>query len=217
MKKLAIGCGIVVLLFAVAGAGVAYYVYRQVSPMLTQFAEFAQVPEIERSVRNQTTFRPPATGQLTEAQVERLVRVQTSIRQRLGERFAEFEKQHKTLLEKQGGADAMDLPEVFAMYRGLAAAWMDAKRQQVEALNEASFSLEEYRWVRDRAYRAIGVPFMEIDVARIVQDMKQGVTDTDPTVLRGAVGTDGKDPNTSLVQRFKKHLEDNLALAALGL
>jgi hypothetical protein len=216
MKKLAIGCGIVVLLLAVAGAGVGYYVYRQFSSTIAQFAEFAQVPELEKSVRNRSAFTPPATGQITEQQIERLVRVQTSIRQRLGERFAELEQRHKALLAK-GEAAAMDLPELLSLYRGLAATWMDAKRQQIEALNESSFSLEEYRWVRDRAYTAIGLPFMEIDVSKIVQDIQRGVTDTDTGVLRGALGTDGKDPNTSLVERFKKHLEDNLPLAALGL
>lgn len=216
MKKLALGCGIVLLLCGIAAASVAYYVYRQVSPMLTQFAEFSQVPEIERAIRNRVAFTPPATGELTEQQVERLVRVQSRIRERLGERFAEFERQHRTLLDKER-ANALDLPEIFAMYRGLASAWMDAKRQQVEALNEVSFSLEEYRWVRDRAYRAIGQPFVEIDVSRIVEDMKQGMTSADPTVLRGAMGADGTDPNTTLVTRFKKHLEDNLALATLGL
>jgi hypothetical protein len=216
MKKLAIGCGIVVLLFAVAGAAVTYYVYRQISSTVAQFAEFAQVPELERSIRNRGSFTPPATGQVTEQQIERLVRVQNSIRTRLGERFAELEQRHRALLAK-GEATAVDLPEILRMYSGLAATWMDAKRQQIEALNEASFSLEEYRWVRDRAYTAIGVPFMEIDVSQIVQDLQQGVTSTEPGFLRGALGSDGSDPNASLVERFKKQLEDNLPLAALGL
>jgi hypothetical protein len=216
MKKLALGCGVVLLLMGIAAAGLAYYVYRQVSPMVAQFAEFSQVPEIERGVRNRVAFTPPASGELNSQQVERLVRVQTRIRERLGARFAEFEKQHKVLLDKER-ASALDMPEIFAMYRGLASAWMDAKREQVEALNEVSFSLDEYRWVRDRAYSAIGVPFMEIDVSRIIEDMKQGVSNADPTALRGSLGADGKDPNASLVMRFKKHLEENLALATLGL
>lgn len=139
MKKLAIGCGIVVLLFGVAGAGVTYYLYRQVSSAMAQFAEFAQVPELERSVRNRSAFTPPSTGQITEQQIERLVRVQGSIRARLGERFAELEQRHKTLLAKSD-ATALDLPELFSLYRGLAATWMDGKRQQIGTFNEAGFS-----------------------------------------------------------------------------
>jgi hypothetical protein len=216
MKKLALGCGVVVLLLAIAGAGVAYYVYRQVGATITQFGEFAQVPDLERGVRNRAAFTPPVSGELTEQQVERLVRVQNRIRERLGERFAEFEQRHKRLLEKDR-ANALDLPEVFAMYRGLATAWMDAKRQQVEALNEVSFSLEEYRWVRDRSYSALGLPFMEIDVTRIIEDLKRGLSSGEPGVLRGSLGEDGNAANGTIVTRFKKHLEENLALATLGL
>lgn len=216
MKKLALGCGIVLLLMGIAAAGVAYYVYRQVAPTIAQFREFAQVPDLERNVRNRDPFTPPATGELTERQVERLVQVQNRVRERLGDRFAELETRHKALLEKVR-AEAVDLPEILAIYRGIAAAWMDAKRQQIEALNEASFSLEEYRWVRERAYRALGQPFVEIDVSQIIEDVKQGVTSADPTALKGAIGIDEKDPNRSLVEKFKKFLEQNAALAALGL
>ena len=49
MKKVAIGCGIALLLTGMAAAGVAYYVYRQVASTFTQFAELGKVPEIERA------------------------------------------------------------------------------------------------------------------------------------------------------------------------
>ena len=39
MKKLAIGCGVVLLLTGVVAAGVAYYVFRQVSSVVTQFSQ----------------------------------------------------------------------------------------------------------------------------------------------------------------------------------
>lgn len=216
MKKLALGCGIVLLLLGVAAAGLAYYVYRQVAPTIAQFREFSQVPDLERNVRNRETFTPPATGELTERQIERLVQVQNRVRERLGDRFAELEQRHKALLEK-AKAQAVDIPEIMTIYRGIASAWMDAKRQQVDALNEASFSLEEYRWVRERAYRALGQPFVEIDVSKIIEDIKQGVTSVDTTALKGALGTDSKDPNASVVAKFKEFLEKNAALATLGL
>ncbi|CAN5846977.1 hypothetical protein BH18ACI5_BH18ACI5_30160 [soil metagenome] len=44
MKKFAIGCGIALLLTGIAAAGVAFYVYRQVSSTFTQFAELGKVP-----------------------------------------------------------------------------------------------------------------------------------------------------------------------------
>ena len=159
---------------------------------------------------------PVTARKLHAAGIERLVQVQNRVRERLGDQFAELEQRHKALLDK-ARAQAVDLPEIMALYRGIASAWMDAKRQQIEALNEASFSLEEYRWVRERAYRALGQPFVEIDVSKIIEDIKQGVTSVDTTSLKGALGADSKDPNASVVAKFKEFLEKNAALAALGL
>ena len=51
MKKLAIGCGVVVLLLAVGAAVGSYLVYRKVSTTFSGFAELARVPDLERSVR----------------------------------------------------------------------------------------------------------------------------------------------------------------------
>ena len=70
MKKLAIGCGVVVLVLGVAGAGVAFYLYRQVSSTISQFAELGQVPDLERSVRNREPFTPPASEELTDSQID---------------------------------------------------------------------------------------------------------------------------------------------------
>jgi hypothetical protein len=216
MKKLVLGCGIVLVLLAVVGAGVGYYVYRQVSSTVAQFAELGQVPEIERGVRNRSAFTPPASGELTQDQLERLVLVQAAIRERLGARFAELEARHKRLIEKEQ-ANALDLPEIIAMYRGLAATWVDAKRRQVEALNDAGFSLDEYRWVRGRAYAALGLPYLEIDVAQLVEDVMSGRTGGEPGELQGALGPEGPVANSKLVAGFKEQLEENLALASLGL
>jgi hypothetical protein len=216
MKKLALGCGIVLVLLAAAGAAVGYYVYRQVSSTVAQFAELGQIPQIERGVRNRSVFAPPASGELTKSQVERLLQVQSAVRERLGARVAELEKRHKQLIEKEQ-ANALDIPEIIAVYRGLAATWVDAKRKQVEALNDAGFSLEEYRWVRARAYAALGVPFLEIDVSQLVDDVMSGRTGSDPAEMRGAFGPEGPAANSSLVAVFKKQLEENLPLASLGL
>src|SRR5215207_7565342 len=87
MKKLAIGCGIALLLTGMAAAGVAYYIYRQVGSTITQFAELGKVPDLERGVRNQSRFEPPASGELTDSQVARLIAVQSAVRQKLGERM----------------------------------------------------------------------------------------------------------------------------------
>jgi hypothetical protein len=216
MKKLAIGCLIVLVLAGVVIAGVSYYAYRQARAMFVQFAELGQVPEIEQRVRNKSAFVPPESEELTAKQVERLVQVQARVRRKLGERFAELERRYKVLSDKQNPTIA-DAPALLNAYRDLAAGWVDAKRTQVEALNEADLSLQEYRWIRNQAYKALGVPFMDFDVAKLVEEIRAGGTAVEPGRISGAVGPSGPESNRKMIEVHRKQLEENLALAAFGL
>jgi hypothetical protein len=215
MKKLAIGCGLALLVTGIAAAGVAYYVYRQVSNTVAQFAEFGKVADIERDVRKRVTFNPPSTEELTEAQLQKLVQVQAHIKQKLGEQAKMLEAKYKTLTDKKE-ATLADAPAILNAYRDLAKTWMDAKRSQVEALNLADLSLDEYRWIRHQAYRALGQPFLDLDLSKLMEDASRGIK-SQAADLRGAIGPDGPEANRKLVEKFKKFLEDNIALASLGL
>jgi hypothetical protein len=217
MKKLAIGCGLVLVLTGIVAAGVAYYVFRQASSAFTQLAELGQVPEIERGVRKRGPFTPPPTAELTERQVEQLIAVQQQVRQRLGEHMKAFEAKYKELAQKHD-ATLADAPALIQAYGDLAKTWLDAKRAQVEALNAADLSLEEYRWIRDQAYRALGQPFVDLDIAKLIDQARRGV-DSSETVgqLKGAIGAVGPEGNKKLIERVKKLLEENLALASFGL
>lgn len=216
MKKLAIGCGIVVLVVGVAAAGVSYYLYRQVASTFTQFAELAEVPNIERSIRNRAPFTPPANEELTDAQIEKFVQIQGDVRRRIGDRMKEFESKYKALAEKDT-ADITDAPMLLRAYADLAKTWLDAKRSQVDALNTAGLSLDEYRWIRHQAYRALGMAFVDLDFAKIVEEAKSGVASESAGQLLGAMGPDGPEANRARIEKFKKQLEENIALASFGL
>lgn len=216
MKKLAIGCGLVLVLTGAAAAGVAYYLYRQVSLTIAQFSGFSDLPELEDGVRNKTAYTPPASEEVSESQIEKLAQVQTSVRQRLGQKFTEFEAKYKTLLQKQE-ATAVDVPAIIAAYGDLASTWMEAKRSQIEALNAAGLSLEEYGWIREQAYRALGKPFVDLDIGRFIADVKSGIAPETAGQLRGALEPSGPVINRERIEKFKKILEENLALASFGL
>lgn len=225
MKKFAIGCLIVLVLLGIAGAVVSYVVYRAVKTTFIDPATKAvadlqalkAIPELERQVRNTAAYTPPASAALTPAQVERLVAVQTKVRETLGVRFAELERRYKTLLEKKE-ATALDLPELISAYRDLAKVWLLAKQAQVDALNAAGLSLAEYRWVRDQSYSAIGMPVMSVDIAEIIDNATQGTPVERPsTRLEGSIGPAGPVENRQLIEPFKKRLEENAALAIFGL
>ena len=216
MKKLAIGCGIVVLVLGVCAVGVTYYLYRQVSSTLSQYAELASVPDLERSVTNRTPFTPPSSEELTDRQIEKLLQVQGAIRQRLGARISEFEAKYKALAEKEH-ATAADAPAILKAYADLAKMWMDAKRSQIEALNAAGLSLEEYRWVRNQSYRALGIPFVDLDIGKMVDEAKRGITSESAGRLSGAVAPEGPEANRVRLEKLRKTLEQNVALASFGL
>jgi hypothetical protein len=216
MKKLAIGCGAVLLLLGIVGAGVGYYVYRQASSMFAQLRELDRLPEIERGVRVQTTYTPPASGELTGAQVERLAKVQEIVRQRLGQRFAELEAKYRTLIDKKEATGA-DVPALLGAYRDMAAAWMEAKRSQVDALNTVDMSLAEYKWIREQTYRAMGVVYMDFDVTKILQQIRSGNANVEPGQIGGSIGPSGPASNRKIIEPYKKRLEENLPLASFGL
>ena len=216
MKKILIALAVVAALAFVAFVGAGYYVYRQVRSTVSQFAELGQVREIERGLRLRGAYTPPASAELTEAQVAKFMRVQAQVRQRLGERAAEFERKYRTLAQKDEPSLG-DAPAVIAAYRDVAAAWIDAKRRQVDALNEAGLSLEEYRWIRDQAYRALGMPYVDLDISRIVAESAGGAPVHESGQLRGSIGETGPEANRRLIEKFKKDLENNVALASFGL
>ena len=216
MKKLAIGCAI---LFVVAGAaivGVGYYGYLKVRSTVSQFAELAQAHDIERGVKVQTPFVIPATGELTQVQVDKLMKVTSRVRERLNQDMADFERTYKALAQKKE-ATAADLPALMSAYRDLAKDWLNAKRAQVDALNEAGLSLEEYRWIRSTAYGALDIPFMDVDFGRIAEQVKNHVEVNPNVLVGGAFAGKGPASNLKLVEKYRKQLEDYVPLASFGL
>jgi hypothetical protein len=215
MKKLAIGCAVLLVLGMVGAGGASYVAYRKVSSAFAGFAELGSLPALERSVRNQRAFEPPASGEPSGEQIERLLQIQQTVRARLGERADEIEHRYRRLLAKDN-ATAVDLPELISAYRDLAAAYMDAKRAQVEALNQADLSLEEYRWTRSRAYAALGMPLMDVDVSRLIEDVKAGRQPEGPA-YRLTEASNASPAVQKLVEPHREALEANVGLAFFGL
>jgi hypothetical protein len=58
---------------------------------------------------------------------------------------------------------------------------------------------------------------VDLDLGKLADQARRGVTPETPGQLRGAVGPEGPAPNRTRVEKFRKLLEDNLALASFGL
>jgi hypothetical protein len=201
MKKIAIGCGVIALILLIGAAVATYFVVNKVQSAVAEFAALGEVPEIERGVRNKEVFSPPTSAELTEAQVARFVQVQQQVRSLVGTRFAEFETKYKDLSER--------------MNKDLAQTFVAAKRAQVDALNDAGMSLDEYRWIRTQAYAALGIPLGEFDVSQVIDDIREGRQPRQPEGV--VVAPTGPEVNRTLVEPHRKTLEENAALPFFGL
>ncbi len=219
MKKLAIGCGIAVLVLGVAVVGVVYYGYMKVRSTVTQFAQLGQVHDIERGVKVQTPWVVPTSGELTQAQVDKLMQVTTRVHDRLEKDFAVFQRTYQSLGQKKD-ATAADLPALMSAYKDLAANWLAAKHAQVDALNEAGLSLDEYRWIRSASYAALDIPFIYLDFSKLADQVKNASSGQQPNgyvMVGGALAGKGPESNKKLVEPHRKQLEDYMPLAAFGL
>ena len=156
MKKLVIGCGLALVLAAIAAsAGFYYFVYRPARTFVASMSQLGEVAELDAKVTNTRPFTAPADDTLTEAQVKRFVAVQESLHARMGTRATELQAKYKALDErKESGSVA--LTELVGAYRDLFGVIAEAKRAQVDALNAQAFSLDEYAWVKSRFYEAAG-------------------------------------------------------------
>jgi len=219
MKKLAIGCGIVLVIAVVAGGIGAYYLLHKAQTMIAGLSELKVVPDLERQVRNTDTFTPPVSGELSADQVARYVAVRELVRQKMGARFKELDAHYKALSERinRDQHSALDIPEMLEAYKDLAGLYILGKRAQVEALNARNLSLSEYRWIQQQAYSAIGVPFMDMDVSRAIEDVQAGRSPGQTGHVARDIPGASSDKNKALVEPHRKLLEDNASLSFLGL
>ncbi|GAB4167360.1 MAG: hypothetical protein Kow0020_00160 [Wenzhouxiangellaceae bacterium] len=168
MKKLAIGCFVVLLVAAVAGGGIVYFkVIKPGMQMAGTFIELGeQFRELDRQIENRRPWDPPEGTELTEAQLGRFLSAQRLIRERLAGRLDELNRKYKTIEQelKASGGQA-GIREILGAYGDLGTLLLEAKKAQVEALNAQQFSPEEYAWVRNRVYAALGQPVAQLDLS----------------------------------------------------
>ena len=215
MKKLAIGCLVVVLVVGVAVIGIGYYGYLKVKDTVSQLAELQKVPEIERGIRVKTPFTVPASGELTAAQVDRFMTVSTRARAP-GPGHGGVRAQLQDARGQEGLHGRRHARPAGGLSRhGDRVAHREARTGRRPERGRPW--LEEYRWIRSEAYRALGVPFVDVDFARIAEQAQSGKQPSAPMMVGGAFTGPGPDANMKLVERHRKQLEDYVPLASFGL
>lgn len=220
MKKLAIGCAIVLVVLIVVGGIAGYFIWSKVGGSITGITKFTTsmqaVAEIEKEVKNTSSFTAPENGELTEETVSRFMKVQAHMQSKLGKRVDEFkatyDKLDKTLKAEQRDAS---FTEAMGALGDLAALITDAKKAQVEGLNQAGFSMREYEWVRTQAYAAVGVLAGGFDMTKFAEQIKagdaEGLSKADAESL-----PDVPEKNKALVAPYEKQLKEWAPLAFFG-
>lgn len=222
MKKLAVGCLVIVVIGAVALGAALYFGYRAFSPMIdgaaTVLEQAREAAAQSDRIANRSRFAAPASGELTEEQVKRFLAVHERTRAALGPRWAELQTQAERL-QQQAAKDARELSftEAAAMVRSLGSIVVDARRVHVDSINAEQFSSSEYTWVKLRAYEAAGLEVIEgIDwsaVQEVLRDGARTVGAQEPTVPKPDIPA----RNRELVKPHLDALKTWLPLTVLGL
>ncbi len=221
MKKILTGCLIVVVV-AMIGFGVAaFYAYRYAKPMIDSAGDYLskarQVAQQADRIANKAPYVPPATGELTQQQVERFVAVQGRVRDELGDRWTEIETKSAEIRQKTTGNQELSLAEVTSIFKDFANIYVEARRVQVNALNIHKFSDAEYAWVRRRVYEAAGVEMASgIDMSAI-EDLAREGSQRANTRLPEIPLPEVPEANIKLVKPHAAKAKDWIPMAVLGL
>ena len=207
MKNFAIGCLGVLVVLAVVGGGVAWF--KVIKPGMEFAGGIAELgreySELNESIDNRSGFTPPAEGELNEDRFQRFLAAQRQMRNELEGRLGELQEKYESLedeIDERGGQAG--LGDMMAAYGDLTGLLIDAKRAQVEALNSQNFSLQEYTWVRDQVYRAIGE---SVAVAAVSNGAGGG----------GEYETSTPEATREMVEPHREELLEGHALAWWGL
>jgi hypothetical protein len=218
MKKVIIIClGLFLLIGAAAITAGYFFVYKPAKQYIATFTQLQVLPKLEAEVKNQSGYVAPASGELTTAQVRRFLAAQQAIRTHLGQRVEQIGAKYQWLEKSGDSSQRPPVSELVGALKEMAGLIVEAKRAQVEALNQQRFSLGEYEWTRARVYEASGIP-LDLTFQAAIREAAAGKVPAfekmgQPETAAGTV----PDANRALVAPHKQQLTDSAGLAFFGL
>ncbi len=170
-KKIALGCLVAALVVVVGGGFLGYTFF--VKPLMGGVSALQDIHEKNEQIVNQSSYTPPEEGELSEDQVDRFVNVQREIRAGLENILTEFQEKYEELGTELEDRDPT-IREMMNIYGDLVGLYSDAKQVQVDALNNHGFSLEEYRFVQQSFYQALGVELFSYNIDMMAKAASEG-------------------------------------------
>ena len=215
-KKIALGCLGIGLLVLVGGGYFAYSTF--VKPLMSSVSVLEEIDNTNSKIDNQSTYDVPEDRELSESQVERFVDVQKEIRQGLEARISEFQKEYEELSAELENREP-SLTEITGAWGDMIQMYADAKQIQVDALNNHDFSLQEYRFVQQSFYQALGVELFSYNIDQIAASAQEGNFNMDVSEYENMQEKIDQVPeqNRKLVSQYSENADDWLVFAWWGL
>jgi hypothetical protein len=221
VKKLLIGCLVIIVIGVVALAAGGYFLYRAASPMVQSARDYvesmSEMGKLEKDIKNTAGFTAPESGELTDTQMQRFARVQDSVRGALGQRFDEIEAKYKHFKGNSDGRNEPSITEAVSALGDIATVFVQARKFQVNALNQEGFSQAEYSWVRDRVFQAAGMEVTNmIDLKKIEEAVRKGTGGSSIGAPR-VPSLKVPEKNRALVKPYLEKMDQWIPLAFFGL
>lgn len=230
-KKIALGCALLLVLVVLAVAAGGFWLWHRHGDDLREgfanagelieagktyqesFSKLGEIADLDRGIEADPGFEPPAAGELTTDQVDRLLAVQRRVRAEMGGRLEGFRARYEDRRDVSVGEALEGLNELGDLA-------VEAKRHQVEAVNDSGFSRQEYAWVKRQAYLAVGFSDVAIDLNAIGDAVRRGdyqevVDELNERKVDGETAVPAA--NAELVEPHRDELEEWFPLALLGL
>jgi hypothetical protein len=216
MKKVLIVCLVLFLLIGAAAISAGYFfIYKPAKQYIATFTQLQVLPKLEADVKNQATYIAPNNGELTTAQVQRFLDTQQAIRAHLGQRVDQIGAKYRWLEKSADSKERPPVSELVGALKEMAGLIVEAKRAQVDALNQQHFSVSEYEWTRARVYEASGIP-LDLSFQAAIREAAAGKMPAFDK-LGQANSAVVPDANRALVSPHLKQLTDSAGLAFFGL
>jgi hypothetical protein len=208
LRNVLLGClAVFVLVLGVGGFFAYRFVYQPIRNAAANVMELENFNKLNDDIRNRVDFVVPDGNVLTQEQVERFMKVQQGMRENLQGTFTQLEEKYKDI-EAKGQGQVQNIREIFGAYSDLFKLVVEAKREQVQQLNEYGFSLPEYQWVKEQVLGAAGLPIAGFDLSQIMNEGAQTVE---------KVIEDAPQQNIELLAPYKDKLEQYLSFSFFGL
>jgi hypothetical protein len=190
LKFVLIGCG-ALMIFSIIAIGVAFYFGKawfteKVKPLTEAADTEKEYTEKTESLRKEHPFSRPASGIISENQLQRFLEVRKSMYEVYKQHEAEFKKMEKQ--KEQGFGALMKATDMI----------QDVKKAQVQAMEKQNMSPEEYSYIVEAVYKSWFAKGAQESMQHETfteasqENMKKSLEDFDKRI---------QDPNTSEEER----------------